>query len=83
MDASQNPGPASSGRDCDRAPTSQSIDWYAEGHARDVEVAGVRVTVRFVGRKGRRARIAITGPAGAVFRALDSSETPWSRNRPT
>ena len=50
---------------------SQSIDWCAEGEARDVEVAGVRVTARFVGHKGRRARIAITGPAGAVFRALD------------
>ena len=64
-------------------PTSQSIDWYVEGQARDVEVAGVRVTVRFVGRKGRRARIAITGPAGAMFRALDSSQVAWSPDRST
>ena len=49
------------------ADTAQSIEWYAEGQARVVEVGGVRITVRFVGRKGRRARIAITAPAGATF----------------
>ena len=49
--------------------TSTSIDWYAEGETRVVEVDGIRVTIRFVGRKGRRARIAITGPAGAEFRS--------------
>ena len=49
-------------------PTSVCIDWYAEGETRVVEVDGVRVTIRFVGRKGRRARIAIKAPAGAVFR---------------
>lgn len=46
----------------------QSIDWYAEGQSRTVEVNGIEVTFRYVGRKGRRARIAITAPAGAVFR---------------
>jgi hypothetical protein len=51
--------------------TSQSIEWYAEGQERSVEVAGVRITVRFIGRKGRRGRIAIEAPPGAVFRALD------------
>jgi hypothetical protein len=30
--------------------TSRSIDWYAEGQSRVVEVDGVRTTVRFVGR---------------------------------
>src|SRR4029453_4983501 len=53
------------------AQTSQSIEWYAEGQERTVDVGGVRVTVRFIGRKGRRGRIAIEAPAGAVFRALD------------
>ena len=69
------------GREVPRPPESTSIDWYAESQARDVVVAGIRVTVRFVGRKGRRARIAITGPAGAVFCALDSSEATWSPDR--
>ena len=46
----------------------QSIDWYHEGKARSVEVGGVIITVRLVGRNGRRARIAILAPAGAVFR---------------
>lgn len=50
----------------------QSIEWYAEGKCRVVEVDGVRVTVRFVGRRGRRARIAITAPAGTEFRATGS-----------
>ncbi len=49
------------------APSCQSIDWYAEGQSRTVEVDGVRVVVRFIGRKGRRGRIAIEAPAGAVF----------------
>jgi len=49
------------------APTSSCIDWYAEGQSRTVEVDGVRVVVRFVGRRGRRGRIAIQAPAGAVF----------------
>jgi len=47
----------------------QSIDWYSEGQTRTVEVSGIRVTIRFVGRRGRRARIAITAPAGTVFMA--------------
>ncbi len=46
---------------------SQSIDWYSQGESRSVEVGGVRVTVRFVGRNGRRSRIAIIAPPGAVF----------------
>jgi hypothetical protein len=50
-------------------PISTCIDWYAEGQSRTVECGGVRMTVRFVGRKGRRGRIVIEAPAGAVFRA--------------
>ena len=49
-------------------PSCTCIDWYAEGQSRTVECDGVRMTVRFVGRKGRRGRIVIEAPAGAVFR---------------
>jgi hypothetical protein len=49
------------------AVTSTCIDWYSEGETRVVEVDGVRVVVRFVGRRGRRGRIVIEAPAGAVF----------------
>jgi hypothetical protein len=49
--------------------TSTTIDWYSAGQSRTVECHGVRMTVRFVGRKGRRGRIKIEAPAGAVFRA--------------
>ena len=62
---------------------SQLIDWFAEGQAVAVEFEGVVMTVRYVCRKGRRARIAITGPAGAVFSALDSSEAARSPDRST
>jgi hypothetical protein len=55
------------------SPPCQSIDWYHEGQSRSVEVDSVTVTVRFVGRKGRKARIAITAPAGAVFRSSEST----------
>jgi hypothetical protein len=54
---------------------NQSIDWYSEGESRVVEVDGVRVTVRLVGRKGRRARIAITAPSGAKFRRVERKVT--------
>ena len=49
------------------ASTCQSIDWYHQGEARTVEVEGITITVQVVARKGRRARIAITAPAGARF----------------
>lgn len=52
------------------ASSCKCVDWYSEGQARTVEVDGVEVTIRFVGRKGRRARISIVAPAGAVFRCL-------------
>lgn len=50
---------------------SQCIEWYHEGQTRIVEVDGVRIEVRFVGRKGRRARIAIIAPPGAAFLATE------------
>ena len=49
--------------------TSRSVEWYSQGEERVVEIGGVWVAVGFVGRKGRRARIVITAPAGATFRS--------------
>ena len=70
----------------DRARTSvnasQSIDWYAEGEERIVEAGGVQIAVRFVGRKGRRGRIAITAPPGAAFRASDRTEAVRPSDEP-
>jgi hypothetical protein len=51
--------------------TCQSIEWYGEGQIRVVEVDGVRITIRFVGRRGRRGRIAITAPPGTLFRSAE------------
>jgi hypothetical protein len=65
-----NPEPPSKAADCDRAAaSSQCIDWYSEGESRVVEVDGVCIEVRYVGRKSRRGRIAITAPPGAAFRS--------------
>jgi hypothetical protein len=47
--------------------TSRLIDWFSEGETCVVEVDNVRVMVRFVGRRGRRGRIVIEAPAGAVL----------------
>ena len=63
------------------AHTSQSIDWYAEGEERIVEADGIQVVVRLVGRKGRRARIAITAPPGAAFQERDRKKTVRSSDR--
>ena len=41
---------------------SRCAERYHEGQSRTVEVNGIRIEVRFVGRKGRRARIAIVAP---------------------
>ena len=51
----------------------QSIEWYSEGQTRIVDVRGVQIAIRLVARKGRRSRIAITAPAGAVFRAAEGA----------
>lgn len=51
-----------------KADQSQMIDWYSEGEERTIEIGEVQVTVRFIGRKGRRGRISVVAPAGAVFR---------------
>jgi hypothetical protein len=53
--------------------TSRSVEWYSEGDERVVEVSGVRIVIGFIGRKGRRARIVITAPAGATFRSSGGS----------
>lgn len=50
---------------------SQCIEWYHEGQSRTVETNGVRIEIRFIGGKGRRARIAIVAPPGATFRAAE------------
>jgi hypothetical protein len=41
----------------------------------------VQITVRFIGRKDRRGRIAIEAPAAASFRALDRNQTAGVPNR--
>ena len=61
----------------------QSIDWFSEGEAKTVEVAGLQITVRFIGQKGRRSRISIEAPAGAVFRGVDRSKTTGSPSHST
>ena len=59
------------GRHLEPAPAvARARTMVAEGAA-IIDVGGVRVTVRFVGRRGRRARIAITAPSGAVFSAAE------------
>jgi hypothetical protein len=69
----------SQGVTCDRAyvpaETSRSIEWYAEGEERVVEAGGMQITIRFVGRRGRRARIAITAPPGTAFLSSDQKGT--------
>jgi hypothetical protein len=69
--AQTGPKPASvAASNCPQAKVSQSIEWYSEGQTRVVDVNGIRVSIRLVGRKGRRARIAISAPPGAVFCTL-------------
>jgi hypothetical protein len=50
-------------------PDCCSIDWYSEGDCREIQIGQMRITVRLVGRKGRRARLAIRAPSGAIFRS--------------
>ncbi|MBI3461449.1 MAG: hypothetical protein HY000_00075 [Planctomycetes bacterium] len=66
----------SNGRVSKLPTVSRNTDWFSEGESKVVEADGVEVTVKFVKRKGRRGRIEITAPAGAVFRSLDASDAP-------
>ena len=63
------------GSSVEKSTTCVCIDWYSEGEERVVEAGGVRITIRFVGRRGRRGRIAISAPAGAVFTSEDVQPT--------
>lgn len=59
-----------------RPSTSQCIDWYSEGETRIVRIGKIEVRVRFVGRRGRRGRIVVEAPAGAVFQSEGFSRLP-------
>lgn len=50
--------------------TCKSIDWYSEGETRVVRIGDVEVLIRLVARKGRRGRILVEAPAGAVFETV-------------
>lgn len=66
--------PVSDAKPCpDNAGTHQCVEWYIPGQARLVDINGMQIVVRFVGRRGRRGRIAITAPPGAAFHASDTS----------
>jgi hypothetical protein len=56
--------------------TCFSVDWLGVGQGRVVEINGRRVTVRVVGQKGRRARVAIEAPAGTVFSPFNADIEP-------
>lgn len=58
-----------------KPPPSTHIDWYGMGETRVVRVGEVEVRIRFVGRKGRRGRILVEAPAGAVFGLNDPIRT--------
>ena len=47
---------------------SQCIDWFSKGEGVSVRVGRIQVDVRLVDRMGRRARIEVLAPEGAVFR---------------
>jgi hypothetical protein len=68
----ENLCPANDGHRLPRLATSVCVDWYSEGETRVVDVDGMRVAVRFVGRKGRRGRIVIEAPAGAIFSSFST-----------
>ncbi len=53
------------------SPTSRLIDWFAVGQGCEIKVDGVVISLRVVGRKGRRARLSVVAPAGATFTTSD------------
>jgi hypothetical protein len=57
MNLIRQPAPFSD--DTDVEPV-ELIDWLSQGESCELQVGGTRVVVRFIGRKGRRARIAVT-----------------------
>jgi hypothetical protein len=66
----------------DKSDVCQSIDWYHEGDARMVLIGQVCIIVHFVGRKGRRARIRISAPAGADFCEIGEASSNSAASTP-
>lgn len=66
-----------------KMPVVRSVDWYAQGDAQVVELDGKQILVRLVGRKGRRARIAIEAPKGSQFlKPVDELAWPMKCDQP-
>jgi hypothetical protein len=62
----------------DASHQDDHIAWFHPGQSRTIEIGSMKVTVRYVGRKGRRGRIAITAPAGAVFCEVTGQQAPFA-----
>lgn len=46
------------------------VDWFSQGESCLLQIGGTRVEVRFIGRKGRRARISISASPGTSVDAV-------------
>ena len=44
----------------ERIEPIEVIDWFSQGESCSLQIGGMSVVVRFIGRKGRRARIAVS-----------------------
>ena len=42
------------------------VDWLSQGESCSLQIGGTRVEVRFIGRKGRRARISMSACPNAL-----------------
>lgn len=51
------------------------VAWFHPGQLGTIEINGLQVSVKLIQRKGRRARIAIAAPAGAVFSATSDGHS--------
>ena len=58
--------------------TVRQINWFRPGESHTVSIGGMQVIIRFVGRRGRRGRIAITAPCGACFSRSDITSNTTS-----
>lgn len=68
--------PATDDMAIDIPPQGQEfVHWYSTGQSRTLEIHGLLVTVRFVGRKGRRGRIAISGISRLETRPVSNEKS--------
>ena len=66
----------------DQIEPVELVDWFSQGESCSLQIGGTSVEVRFIGRKGRRARISVSAMQTAPVESdaeAGKDKTTWRR----